>query len=320
MANSKYQPVDATQVPRFSDVATFMRTPRVAPADEIDIGLVGVPFDIGLNYRAGPREAPGAVRHASRLIRMAHPSTGVEPYKLCNIADLGDAPVNPMSLDQSIEMIEGFFADLKALDIRPVAIGGDHTVPSPILRALAKDRPVGLLQIDSHADVLDEMCGTKVNHATFMRRAHEEGLIDPARVVQLGLRGSRFVPEDVQYGIDVGFTVLTMDDYEDLGRAATIAKIRETVGDGPLYVTIDIDGLDPSFCPGTPVPEIGGIIPRDVQKILQGLMGCDVIGADICEVAPCYDPTGITSVTAANLMFELTCLIAHSLGSRPARS
>ena len=246
---------------------------------------------------------------------MVHPSTGVEPYKLCNIADLGDAPVNPMSLDRSIEMIEAFFAELKSLNIRPVAIGGDHTVPAPILRALAKDRPVGLLQIDSHADVLDEMCGTKVNHATFMRRAHEEGLIDPARVVQLGLRGSRFVPEDIQYGIDAGFTVMTMDDYDDLGRAATIAKIRDVVGNGPLYITIDIDGLDPSYCPGTPVPEIGGIIPRDVQKILQGLMGCDVVGADICEVAPCYDPTGITSVTAANLMFELTCLIAHSLDS-----
>mgnify|MGYP001793284295 CR=1 FL=1 len=320
MANPKYQPVDATQVPRFSDIATFMRTPRVAPDAEVDIGLVGVPFDIGLNYRSGPREAPSAVRHASRLIRMVHPSTGVEPYALCNIADLGDAPVNPISLDQSIEMIQGFFSHLKSMNIRPIAIGGDHTVPTPILRALASDRPVGLLQIDSHADVMDEMCGTKVNHATFMRRAHEEGLIDPSRVVQLGLRGSRFVPEDIRYGIDAGFTVLTMDAYEDLGRSATIAKIRDVIGNGPMYITIDIDGLDPSFCPGTPVPEIGGIIPRDVQKILQGLMGCDVIGADICEVAPCYDPTGITSITAANLMFELTCLVAHSLGGGKSAS
>ncbi len=316
MADPRYEPVDATEVSRFSDVATFMRTKRVEPSAELDIGLVGVPFDLGLNYRSGPREAPGAVRHASRLIRMAHPSTNVEPYKLCNIADVGDAPVNPLNLDASIDMIETFFTNLKALDIRPVAIGGDHTVPTPILRALAKERPVGLLQIDSHTDVMDEMWGTKVNHATFMRRAHEEGLIDPARVVQLGLRGSRFVPEDLQYSYDAGFTVLTMDDYEDIGRAATIATIREVVGTGPIYVTIDIDGLDPSFCPGTPVPEIGGIIPRDVQKIIQGLMGCDVIGADICEVAPCYDPTGITSITAANLMFELTCVIADSIGRR----
>lgn len=316
MADPRYQPVDATKVPRFSDVATFMRTRRVDPVAELDIGLVGVPFDIGLNYRSGPREAPGAVRHASRLIRMAHPTTHVEPYKLCNIADVGDAPINPMKLDASIQMIEDFFANLKALDIRPVTIGGDHTIPTPILRALAADGPVGLLQIDSHADVLDEMCDTKVNHATFMRRAHEEGLIDPARTVQLGLRGSRFVPEDIQYGQDAGFTVLTMDDYEALGRAATIQRIQETIGAGPMYVTIDIDGLDPSYCPGTAVPEIGGITPRDVQKIIQGLMGFDVIGADICEVAPCYDPTGITSVTAANLMFELTCVIADGLSRR----
>ncbi|MEM9736643.1 MAG: arginase family protein, partial [Pseudomonadota bacterium] len=171
MADPKYQPVDATEVPRFSDVATFMRTRRVDPSPELDIGLVGVPFDIGLNYRAGTREAPGAVRHASRLIRMAHPSTGVEPYRLCNIADIGDAPVNPMKRLESLDMIEAFYAELKAMDIRPVSIGGDHTVPTPILRALAKDAPVGLLQIDSHADVLDEMCGTKQNHATFMRRA-----------------------------------------------------------------------------------------------------------------------------------------------------
>ncbi|MEM7423658.1 MAG: agmatinase [Pseudomonadota bacterium] len=316
MADPRYQPVDATQVPRFSDVATFMRTRRVDPSADLDIGLVGVPFDIGLNYRSGPREAPGAVRHASRLIRMANASTGVEPYKLCNIADIGDAPVNPMKLDASIEMIAAFYRDLKKLGIRPVTIGGDHTIPTPILRALAADGAVGLLQIDSHADVLDEMCGTKVNHATFMRRAHEEGLIDPERTVQLGLRGSRFGPDDIQYGYDAGFTILTMDDYDEIGRAATIARIRETLGTGPIYITIDIDGLDPSFCPGTAVPEIGGIVPRDVQKILQGLMGFDVIGADICEVAPCYDPTGITSVTAANLMFELTCLIAHSLSEQ----
>lgn len=313
MVDAKYQPVDASVVPRFADIATFMRTTRAEPCGEIDIGLVGVPFDIGLNYRSGPREAPAAVRQASRLIRMAHPTTGVEPYKLCNIADLGDAPVNPLNFDASIQQIEDFYAELKTLDIRPVTIGGDHTIPTPILRALAKDGPLGLLQVDSHADVMDTMCGTKINHATFMRRAVEEKLIDPARVVQLGLRGSRFMPEDIQFGYDQGFTMITYDDYEEMGRKVAIEKIRKTLGSGPVYVTIDIDGLDPSFCPGTAVPEIGGIIPRDMQVILRGLMGVDVVGADICEVAPCYDPTGITSVTAANLMFELTCLIATAI-------
>ncbi|MEM7667705.1 MAG: arginase family protein, partial [Pseudomonadota bacterium] len=226
MADPAYEPVDASVVPRFADVATFLRTRRVEPKAEIDIGLVGVPFDIGLNYRSGPREAPGAVRHASRLIRNVHPVSLIEPYKLCTIADLGDAPVNPLDLTASIAGIQGFFERLRALDIRPVAIGGDHTVPTPILRALASDGPVGLLQIDSHSDILDEMCGTKINHATFMRRAVEENLIDPARVVQLGLRGSRFRADDIQWGIDQGFRVITFDEYEEIGRAETIRIIR----------------------------------------------------------------------------------------------
>lgn len=317
MADPKYQPVDAAQVPRFSDIATFMRTKRVEPCEEIDIGLVGVPFDIGLNYRSGPREAPGAVRHASRLIRSSNIKTKVQPYKDNNIADLGDALINPLNFDESIQNITDFFANLKALDIRPVAVGGDHTIPTPILRALAKDGPVGLLQVDSHADVLDNMCGTKVNHATFMRRAHEEGLIDPDRTVQLGLRGSLFVPEDHEYCYEAGFEVINYDRYEEMGRTKAIDLIKERLGNGPTYITIDIDGLDPAFCPGTGVPEIGGIIPRDMQVILRELSGhVDLIGADICEVAPCYDPTGVTSITAANLMFELTCMIADSLSRK----
>jgi guanidinopropionase len=316
MTDTKYRPADAAQVPRFADVATFLRAPRVAPEQDLDIGLLGVPFDIGLNYRGGPREAPAAVRQASRLIRMRHPTSDIAPYELCNIADIGDAPVNPLDKDASIAGIEAHFAMLRGLGIRPVAIGGDHTIPLPILRGLHAGSPVGILQIDSHADTLDELCGTKVNHATFMRRGVEEGLIDPARVVQLGLRGSRFGPDDIRFGIEAGFTVITMDDYEEMGRAAALERIRNVLGGGPVYVTVDIDGLDPSFCPGTPVPEIGGITPRDTQVILRTLQGMDIVGADISEVAPCYDPTGITSVTAANLMFELVCVIAAGIAAR----
>ncbi len=315
MVNPKYEPVDASVVPRFSDIATFLRTQRVDIDPEIDIGLVGVPFDIGLNYRGGPREAPAAVRQASRIIRKVHPTSGIEPYKLCNIADLGDAPVNPLDKDRAIEDIQAFFTALKSADIRPIAVGGDHTIPTPILRGIAQDAPVGILQIDSHPDTLDEMCGTRINHATFMRRAVEEGLIDPKRVVQIGLRGSRFSPDDIQFGYDAGFTVITFDDYEEMGRAAAIRLIGETLGAGPTYVTLDIDGLDPSFCPGTPVPEIGGITPRDAQVIIRSLRGMDIVGADISEVAPCYDPTGITAITAANLMFELVCVMADSIAA-----
>lgn len=316
MVNPKYEPVDASKVARFSDVATFLRTQRVEMAEDIDIGLVGVPFDIGLNYRGGPREAPAAVRQASRIIRKVHPTSGIAPYTLCNIADLGDAPVNPLNKDESVETIEAFFAKLTAHNIRPITVGGDHTIPTPILRGIAQDDPVGILQIDSHADTLDELCGTKVNHATFMRRTLEEGLIDPKRVVQLGLRGSRFSAEDIAFGYEAGFTIITFDEYEAMGRAAVIAKIRDVIGSGRTYMTIDIDGLDPAFCPGTPVPEIGGITPRDAQMIIRSLKGVHLVGADISEVAPCYDPTGITSITAANLMFELLCVMADSIAGQ----
>ncbi len=312
-SDSPFRPVDATKVPRFADVATFMRVPRHEISAEIDIGLIGVPFDLGLNYRSGPRDAPAAVRAASRLIRLVHPVTGVKPYDLCNVADLGDAPINPMSKNISLDLIQGFYEDIHDAGIRPISVGGDHTVPLPVLRALAKDRPVGILQIDAHADILDELCGDKVNHATIMRRGHEEGLIDASRVVQIGLRGSRFGDDDIRYGQEAGYRCITIDENEEMGRAAAIAEILRVLGDGPVYVTLDIDGLDPSYCPGTPVPEIGGLIPRDVQVMLRALGDCDVIGADICEVAPAYDPTGITSVTAANMMFEMLCLVAQSV-------
>jgi guanidinopropionase len=316
MVNPAYAPVDASKVPRFSDIATFLRTRRIDMNEEIDVGLVGVPFDIGLNYRGGPREAPSAVRQASRIIRMVHPSFGTEPYKLCNVADIGDAPVNPLDKDGSIESIEAHFRRMTELGIRPIAVGGDHTIPTPILRGIARREPVGILHIDAHGDTLDELCGTKVNHATFMRRVLEDELIDPKRVVQVGMRGSRFSSEDIAYGYEAGYTIITYDEFEAMGREKVLAIIREKLGTGRTYMSIDIDGLDPSFCPGTPVPEIGGLTPRDVQVMIRSLRGLDLVGADISEVAPCYDPTGITAITAANLMFELLCVMAEKVAAR----
>jgi len=301
--NPDFQPLDVELVPRFSDVATFLRTRRHAICPEIDIGLCGVPFDLGLNYRSGPRQGPAGVREASRIIRQLHPTSGIRPYDMCNVADVGDAPINPLDKDVSIQQIQDFFTLLKQNGIRPIAVGGDHTIPTPIIRALAADRPVGLLQIDAHADVLDSLYGTKINHATFMRRTMEEGLLDPNRVVQLGLRGSRFGAEDIQFGLDSGYHVITMDAYEEMGRAAFIELLNKAIGDGPFYISLDIDGIDP----------IGGLIPRDVQVILRSLLGKNLIGADISEVAPAYDPTGITCVTAANFMFEILCVMAQAV-------
>jgi len=312
--------VDSSVVPRFADIATFMRCPRHPVDPVIDIGLVGVPFDLGVNYRTGARSGPAGVREGSRVIRRVHPSSNIKPYELCNVADLGDAPINPMSKDQSIAQIESFFRGVKKAGIVPIAVGGDHTIPLPILRALVDPaRPVGVLHIDAHADVLDTICGDKVNHATFMRRAMEEGLLDKDRVIQIGMRGSRFSEEDVTYAYETGYEVVTMDDYEAMGRAAVTERVQEVLGDGPVYVSIDIDGLDPAYLPGTGVPEIGGIIPRDMQKILQSLRGKDVIGGDFAEIAPMYDPTGMTCITVANLMFELMCIIADNIDRKRNR-
>ena len=308
-----YQPVDPSVVPRFAGLATFMRTVTREIIEEVDVGLVGVPFDLGLNHRTGARQGPAGVREMSRLIRRVHPTSGIRPFEICNVADLGDAPVNPMSKDKSIDMIRDFFIEMKGANIVPIACGGDHTIPLPILRALAVDEPVGLLHFDAHADTLDEICGDKVNHATFMRRGYEEGLIDPKRTIQIGMRGSRFTAQDIQYGYDVGYSIITMDEYEEMGRAAAIQQIQEVLKGGPVYISLDIDGLDPAYLPGTGVPEIGGLIPRDVQVILRSLQGMDIVGADISEVSPCYDPTGITCVTVANLMFEMLCIIADSI-------
>jgi guanidinopropionase len=314
MANDRtFEPIDPAIVPRFSGVASFMRARCHDIHPSVDIGLVGVPFDLGVNFRTGARQGPSGVREASRLIRRVHPTSGIRPFEICNVADLGDAPINPMSKDKSIDMIREFFEELRDAQILPISVGGDHTIPLPILRALAAREPVGVLHVDAHADVLDTLCGDSVNHATFMRRALEEKLIDPRRVIQIGLRGSRFSDDDVQYSYDSGYEVVTMDDYEEMGRAAVIERIGEVLGNGPIYVSIDIDGLDPAYLPGTGVPEIGGILPRDMQVILRSLRGRRIIGADISEVSPCFDPTGITCVTVANLMFEILCVAADSL-------
>jgi len=314
--NEDFQPLNPAEVPRFADIATFMRTRRHDIDPAVDVGLVGVPFDLGLNYRTGARDGPAGVRSASRIIRRVHPVSGIKPFEICNVADLGDAPVNPMNKDLSIAQIQEFFEELNAKNITPIAIGGDHTVPLPVVRAIAQERPIGILHVDSHADVLDTLCGDKENHATFMRRALEEDLLDKDRVIQIGMRGSRFSSDDVKYSYDVGYNVVTMDEYEEMGRAAVIRKALEILGDGPIYISIDIDGLEPAYMPGTAVPEIGGILPRDMQVILRSLQGREIVGADICEISPCFDPTGITCVTVANLMFEITCLMADFIAQR----
>jgi len=313
--SEKYKPVDAAVVPRFADVATFMRTKRFDISDEIDVALVGVPFDMGVNFRSGARQGPAQIREMSRLIRQVHPTSGIKPYDLCNVADIGDAPINPVDPVDSIAKIEAFFDEVHAAGAVPISIGGDHTIPLPIFRAIAKEAPVGVVQFDAHADTLDELCGTRVNHATTFRRG-EEGLVDPKRTVQIGLRGSRFGDGDFQWGLDHGMRCITIDEYEDLGRAAVIEEVNRVIGDGPVYISFDIDGLDPAYAIGTGVPEVGGLSVRDAQVIIRSLQGRNLVGADICEVSPPLDPSGHTAINAANLMFEMLCVIADAIDRR----
>jgi guanidinopropionase len=311
MAPSKgFEPTDSSKIPRYAEIASFMRAARAEIAKPLDIALVGVPLDLGATYRSGARQGPSGVREASRLIRQVNPTTKVAPYRLCNIADVGDAPTHPLSVERSVEMIQVFYERIQAIGAVPISIGGDHTVPLPILRAIAKKRPLGLIQIDSHTDTFDEFMGTKCNHATFVRRAVEEGLLDPKRILQIGLRGTRYGDDDINYGYKAGIRMIPMDEYEEMGRAAVIAEIKRVIGEAPIYITIDIDGLDPRDAPGTGVPEPGGISMRDAQMILRTLTGMSMVGGDICEVVPSLDPSGITCINAANLMFELTCLAA----------
>ena len=303
------QPLDSSVVPRYAEVATFLRAPRVDDLDIVDIGIFGVPVDTA-TFRGGTREGPAAVREASRAIRRVNPRTGVSPFDAANVADLGDAPVNVLDLPGSMTATTQFVAALRQHHVVPVAVGGDHSATLAALRGLHDGQPFGVLQFDSHADIQDVFFSTRDNHATVMRRAHEEGLIDPGRVVQLGLRGTRYGDDDIQYGIDAGFTAITYDDYEEMGREAAIDLIKQTVSGGPLYVTYDVDGLDPTEAPGTAAREPGGLSMRDSQVILRALTGLPVVGGDVCEVAPSLDPTGLTALNAANLVFEIVCLIA----------
>ena len=311
------QPLDSSVVPRYLDVATFMRLPRTDVLEHVDIGIFGVPLDTA-TFRGGTREGPAAVREASRAIRRVNPHSGISPFDLANVADIGDAPVNVLDQPGSLSATRHYVHSLREHDVVPVGVGGDHSATLAILRGIHDHDavPLGVLQFDAHSDVQDVFFGTTDNHASVMRRAHEEGLIDPGRVVQLGLRGTRFGDGDVQYAIDSGFTVITYDDYEEMGRAAAIELIGHVLGEQAFYITYDLDGLDPSQAPGTAAREPGGLSMRDSQVILRSLTGRRVVGGDVCECAPGLDPTGLTATNAANLLFEIVCLAASALTPR----
>jgi len=306
------KPIDSSVTPRFAGVATFMRLPQYDSAEGLDIAIFGVPFDLGSSFSGGQRFAPAKIREHSRLIRQVNSYSKIAPFNLCRVADVGDAPINPVDLMESIGRIETFVQRIHDAGAWPLAAGGDHMITLPILRRLAAREPIGIVQFDAHPDTLDELLGTKYNHATPIRRAVEEGLIDPKRSIQIGLRGTCYSPNDFQYGIDVGMRVITMDEYEQLGRAKVIDEVRRVCRDGRTYITFDIDGLDPVFAPGVGTPEPGGLTIRDAQMILRGMRGLKIVGGDLVEMSPPFDAGGTTAISAANMMFEMLCLMAES--------
>lgn len=317
---SDFQPLGISPFPRFSHIATFMRLPHVPPddprLDELDIGLIGVPFDLGVTNRTGPRHGPRQIRDQSSMIRRGHRVHGTYPFQQANCADVGDAEINPANLHDSLAKIEASVGKLVAKGIRPLSAGGDHLISLPLLRAVAKDRPVGMVHFDAHTDTWDSYFGgEKYTHGTPFRRAIEEGLLDPKRVIQIGIRGSVYDLDDDRWGLEQGIRIIYIEDYFRMGPDAVIAEARRVVGDGPTYLSFDVDGIDPAFTPGTGTPEVGGYTPAEAQKMLRGLRGIDFVGADVVEVSPPFDQSGNTALVAANLMFEILALLADRVAA-----
>jgi guanidinopropionase len=282
----------------------------------LDVALIGVPMDLGVTNRAGARLGPRAVRTVERIGPYNH-ALAVAPRARCKAADIGDVPfASRYSLERSMADIESFYARLAAAGVRPLAVGGDHSITFPILKALGAERPLGCVHIDAHCDTMGEYEGTKFHHGGPFRQAVLSGVLDPERTVQIGIRG----PAETLWGFsyESGMTVLHIEDVERLGLAGIVERARAVVGAGPTYISFDVDGLDPAFAPGTGTPEAGGLTPREAQAILRGLKGLDIIGGDVVEVAPQYDPTSNTAMIGAQMLFEIFSLIV--LGPKFVRS
>ena len=305
------QPLGGNDMPRAGGIATMMRLPMATVADKIDVGFIGVPFDIGTSNRVGARYGPRQIRAESSLLRPFNMSTGAAPFESLQVADLGDCAINTFNLLDSIRIIEEYYDKVVQADIKPLTMGGDHTIVLPILRALRKkfDQPIGIVHVDAHADVNDEMFGEKIAHGTPFRRAIEEGLIDPNRMVQIGLRGTGYSPEDFNWCRNQGIRVVPAEECWHKSLDPLMAEVRSKVGGGPVYISFDIDGLDPSFAPGTGTPEVGGLTVMQGLEIIRGCRGLDIVGGDLVEVSPPYDTTGNTSLVGANMLFEILCVL-----------
>ncbi|MCP2627100.1 agmatinase [Mycolicibacterium smegmatis] len=311
-ASGKVGQVNATEVPRYAGIATFARLPQRFEVLDHDIAVVGVPFDSGVTYRPGARFGPSAIREASRLLKPYHPALDVSPFAQAQVVDAGDLAVNPFNIDEAVGQIrDGVTELLDRPDQRVVLLGGDHTIALPALQAMhAIHGPVALVHFDAHLDTWDTYFGAPCTHGTPFRRASEQGLIVKGHSAHVGIRGSLYDRADLLDDESLGFTVVHCRDIDRIGVDGVISRIHERVGEYPVYVSIDIDVLDPAFAPGTGTPEIGGMTSRELVAVLRAMRGLNIVGADIVEVAPAYDSGDVTAVAAANLAYELITLMA----------
>jgi guanidinobutyrase len=303
------QPLGGNEMPRFGGPGTMFRLPSSDINDSLDIGIVGIPLDIGASNRSGTRYGPRSVRNESVLVRPYGMATKAAPFDSFQIADIGDVPINTFNLQDSIRIIEEHYDQIIAKNIKPLSVGGDHTISLPILRALHKKHgPMALVHVDAHADINDSMFGEKVCHGTIFRRAIEEGLVIPTKMTQIGLRATGYSAKDFDWSSDQGVRVVPAEECWYKSLEPLMAEVRATIGsETPTYLTFDIDGLDPSVAPGTGTPEPGGLTTPQGLEIIRGMYGTNLIGADLVEVSPPYDTSGNTSLLAANLLFEMLC-------------
>ena len=312
MSDPFFLPISGFDLPRFAGVPTFMRLPHVsldeARIQDVEIGIIGVPWDSGTTNRPGPRHGPRQLRDASTMIRAEHPVSGVRPYERSNCADLGDVSINPADIEDSMNRITAFYNKVLGKGIKPLTAGGDHLTSLPVLRALADKAPLGMIHFDSHTDLFHSYFdGTMFTHGTPFRRAVEENLLDPKRVVQIGIRGTQYDTEDLDFAKSVGIRVIRIEEFFDRGIQDVMAEAREIVGEKETYVSYDIDFIDPAFAPGTGTPEVGGPNSYEALKVVRELTGVKIVGADMVEVSPPFDPSSNTAFLGVSIMFELLC-------------
>jgi guanidinopropionase len=306
--------------PRYSGVATFFRTPLVEVLNGVDIGVLGIPFDGGVTNRTGARHGPRAVREQTTLVRRYNQATGIGPFDLVRVADVGDAWLEkPYELTGALKEIEAVVAKLHEAGTIPLSVGGDHSVTLPVLRAISRDGPIGLVHIDAHCDTGDDYLGSRFHHGAPFRRAVEEGLIDPKRTIQIGIRGSINHPDMWKFSHDSGMRVVYMEEFTDKGWRWAAEEALRVVGAGPAYLSFDVDGLDPVFAPGTGTPESGGISMVEAQRFIRAVQGLNFVGGDVVEVSPPFDPSGLTAQNAANILFEVLCVLAVAHQQRKAQ-